>query len=141
NKPTSPKHENDCRDRLLSDLKLILNQKDIDAQPEGVYADEKRSDIRISYLSDFSIPIEIKKNSHRKIWHGINEQLIPKYTRDPNCDGYRIYLVLWFGAKSMSGGIVSDPQELKNQLEKQIDPTLRNKINIVVIDVSQPNEM
>ncbi|MCY4223971.1 MAG: hypothetical protein OXF06_03950 [Bacteroidetes bacterium] len=142
-KPASPKHENDCRDLLLSDLKLILNQKDIDAQPEGFHAGEKRSDIRISYLSDFSIPIEIKKNSHRKIWHGISEQLIPKYTRDPNCDGYGIYLVLWFGAStkymkmlSPAGGVPKTPEDLKSMLLKQLAPEYANRINVVVMDVS-----
>ena len=143
NKPTSPKHENDCRDRLLSDLQQILQQKDIDAQPEGVYAEEKRSDIRISYRSDFSIPIEIKKNSHRKIWHGISEQLIPKYIRDPNCGGYGIYLVLWFGAGqnymkmlSPDGGVPKKPEDLKSMLLKQLAPEYTNRIDVVVIDVS-----
>ena len=142
-KTASPKHENDCRDLLLSDLKLILNQNDIDAQPEGVCADEKRSDIRISYQSDFSIPIEVKKNSHRKIWHGISEQLIPKYTRDPNCDGYGIYLVLWLGASpkymkmlSPAGGVPKTPEDLKSMLMKQLAPEYANRINVVVMDVS-----
>ena len=135
-KPTHAKDENDCRDILLSDLKAILRQHSIDAQPEGTYADENRADIRVSYKSNFSVPIEIKKNSHRKIWHGISEQLVPKYMRDPEADGYGIYLVFWFGTKYMKGGALNDPQELKNLLEKQLDPTLKNKIHIVVIDVS-----
>ncbi|MXW83346.1 MAG: hypothetical protein F4X05_12895 [Rhodothermaceae bacterium] len=135
-KPTHAKDENDCRDIFLSDLKAILRQHSIDAQPEGTYADENRADIRVSYKSNFSAPIEIKKNSHRKIWHGISEQLVPKYTRDPEADGYGIYLVFWFGTKHMKGGSPDEPQELKNLLERQLDPTLKNKIHIVVIDVS-----
>ena len=142
-KPTRTKDEDDCRDILLSDLKAILHQHGIDAQPEGRYADEKRADIRVSYKSNFSIPIEIKKNSHRKIWHGISEQLVPKYTRDPNSDGHGIYLVLWFGSdrKYMkmlpsSGGIPKKPKELKKMLEEQLDPALKKRINVVVIDVS-----
>ena len=140
-KPIEPQHENDCRDALLSDLKAVLRQHDIDAQPEGTYADEKRADIRVSYGSDLSVPIEIKKNSHRKIWHGISEQLIPKYTRDPNADGHGIYLVFWFGADYMKslpsgGGIPNKPEELKSMLEIQLDPMLNKRIHIVVIDVS-----
>ncbi len=139
-KPIEPQHENDCRNALLSDLKAVLRQHDIDAQPEGMYADETRADIRVSYGSDLSVPIEIKKNSHREIWHGISEQLVPKYTRDPNSDGYGIYLVFWFGTKYMKviapeGCIPNEPKELKNLLKKQLDSPLREKIHIVVIDV------
>ena len=135
-KPTHAKDENDCRDIFLSDLKAILRQHSIDAQPEGTYADENRADIHVSYKSNFSVPIEIKKNSHRNIWHGISEQLVPKYTRDPEADGYGIYLVFWFGTKHTNGGSPNEPQELKGLLEKKLDPFLREKIHIVVIDVS-----
>ena len=131
-----PLHENDCRDALLSDLKKMLKKHRIGAQPEGRYADDKRADIRISYRSDFAIPVEIKRSHHPDIWRGISEQLVPRYTRDPEADGYGIYLVFWFGTKYMKGGIPNEPQELKNLLEKQLDPPLRKKIYIVVIDVS-----
>ena len=131
-----PRHENDCRDALLSDLKKMLKKHRTGAEPEGRYADDKRADIRISYRSDFAIPVEIKRSHHPDIWRGISEQLVPKYTRDPEADGYGIYLVFWFGTKYMKGGVPNDPQKLKNLLEKQLDPTLKNKIHIVVIDVS-----
>ncbi|MYF40265.1 MAG: hypothetical protein F4221_05340 [Rhodothermaceae bacterium] len=142
-KPAHPKDENDCRDLLLSDLIGILRQYDIHAQPEGWHADERRADIRISYGSNFSVPIEIKKNSHRKIWHGISEQLGPKCMRDPNSDGHGIHLVIWFGADrkhmrmlSPSGGVPKRPEQLKSMLIEQLDPKLSNRINVVVIDVS-----
>ena len=140
NKFTKPQHENDCRDVLLSHLNPYLKNYQVSGEPEGQYADEKRADIRISYGSDLAIPIEIKKNDNHRIWQGISEQLVPKYTRAPESDGHGIYLVLWFGTH-MIRGIGNDPEKLKNQLKKQVDPILRNKINIVVIDVSQPDEM
>ena len=143
NKPTHPKDEYDCRDVLLSDLIGILRQHDNHAHPEGWYADERRADIRISYGSKFSVPIELKKNSHREIWHGINEQFGPKYTRDPNFEGYGIYLVIWFGADrkhmrmlSPKGGIPKKPEELKSMLIEQLEPKFSNRINVVVVDVS-----
>ena len=49
NKPAKPRIEDFCRDALLSDLKIKLNPLGIDAQPEGRYADDKRSDIRVAY--------------------------------------------------------------------------------------------
>ena len=140
-KPANPQNENYCRDALLSDLKRMLEQHQIDAQPEGQYADDKRADIRVSFGSNLAIPIEIKKNSHLDVWRGISEQLVPKYTRDPKADGNGIYLAFWFGAEYMKivpprGVLPSKPEELKNLLQEGLDPILRNKIHVVVVDVS-----
>ena len=141
--PIDPRHENDCRDMLLSDLKRMLEQHRIDAQPEGRYADDKRADIRVSYGPSLAIPIEIKRNSHQDLWRGITEQLVPKYARDPRADGHGIYLVFWFGAEKKymkivppHGQLPSKPEKLKKLLQKGLDPILRNKIYIVVVDVS-----
>ena len=83
NKPDTPKHEELCRDALLSDLRLKLEQVEvhvkINAQREGSYADDKRADIRVSYC-DFNVPVEIKKSTHRDLWRAIQEQLITKST-------------------------------------------------------------
>ena len=143
-RPSNPKPENDCRDILLSHLATELEKFQVDAQPEGHYADDRRADIRISYGSNLAIPIEIKKNSHRDLWRGITEQLVSKYTRDPKSDGYGIYLVFWFGADreymrvvSPDGGTPEEPTELKDLLEKQLDPELRKRILVVVLDVAQ----
>ena len=91
-----PRPEGECRNALLSDLQDRLKQLDIDAQPEGRYADDKRSDIRVS-CGNFNVPIEVKKSCHRDLWSAVRRQLIAKYTRDPGADGYGIYLVFWFG--------------------------------------------
>ncbi len=141
-RPSRPKPENDCRDILLSGLATVLERYQVDAQPEGHYADDRRADIRISYGSNLAVPIEIKKNSHPKLWRGITEQLVPKYTRDPKSDGYGIYLVFWFGAEYMKvvspdGGIPQEPTELKDLLEKQLDPEITKRIHVVIIDVAQ----
>ena len=140
-KPLKPKSENDCRNLLLSYLKLILRKYQIDAQPEGQYADDNRADIRVSYRPGFAIPIEIKKNESHDIWRGIIKQLVPKYTRDPDAEGYGIYLVFWFGVKHMKavapdGDQPSSPEELKCVLKGQLDRAIQKKIHVVVINVS-----
>ncbi|MCY4158818.1 MAG: hypothetical protein OXF48_04345 [Bacteroidetes bacterium] len=140
-----PKHENVCRDILLSDLELKLEKFNVDVSPEAQYAEEKRADIRVSYGSSLAIPIEVKKSSHHNIWRGITHQLVPKYTRDPKADGFGIYLVFWFGAQHMniappSGRIPKSPQELKHLLENQIPPELEHMISVVVIDVNPNGE-
>ncbi len=142
NTPIKPLHENECRDILLSHLASELRKYQIDAQPEGQYAEKKRADIRVSFGADLAIPIEIKKNCHRDIWRGISEQLISNYTRDPEADGFGIYLVLWFGPGYMKKPIAPQerppkrPEELKSLLEEHLDPPRSEKIRIVVIDVS-----
>lgn len=142
-KPLMPKPENDCRDILLFSLASKLKRYQIDVQPEGHYADDRRADIRISYGSNLAIPIEIKKNSHRDLWRAIVEQLVQKYTRDPKSDGYGIYLVFWFGAdrKYMrvvppEGGTPKKPSKLRELLEKRLDPELRGRIHVAVVDVA-----
>lgn len=134
-----PRHEDLCRDALLSDLRPELGPR-IDAQPEGRYADDKRADIRVSY-SAFNVPVEIKKSSHRELWTAVRNQLLPKYARDPDCDGYGIYTVFWFGENRAQppphGTRPRDAQELGDALLDSLSPKEMRKVSIVVIDVAK----
>lgn len=135
----SPKHESSCRDAILLHLRRTL-PSEVDAQPEGHYANDTRADIRVS-CRDFEVPIEIKKNEHRDLWTACKAQLIKKYTIDPATGGFGIYLVLWFGkdctqAPSL-GNLPSDPQELKNQLRATLSDGESRKISVCVLDLSR----
>ena len=135
-----PEHENLCRNALLSDLRQHLPQG-IDAQPEGQYANDKRADIRVFYAG-FNVPVEIKKNGHRDVWSAIRNQLIAKYTIDPDTDGYGIYLVFWFGEEYTqpppSGTRPANAKEMEERLEDSLSPEEARKISVCVIDVSIP---
>ena len=143
--PDKPKHEDLCRDTLLSDLRLKLERVEvhvkINAQREGSYADDKRADISVTH-GDFNVPVEIKKSTHRDLWRAIQEQLIKKYTRDPGADGYGIYLVFWFGAEGCqmppSGKRPTSAHELQKRLLDTLSADEMRKISICVIDVSKP---
>ena len=142
-RPCKPKHEDSCRDALLSDLRQCLPDE-LDAQPEGQYANDRRADIRIS-CRDFQIPVEIKKNSHPKLWSALRDQLIARYIRDPATDGYGIYLMLWFGELDgqrtpppPTGVRPKGPDALKARLEEALTPEEARKISVCVIDVSAP---
>ncbi|WP_420462000.1 hypothetical protein [Candidatus Palauibacter sp.] len=139
-RPTAPQHEDDCRDALLSDLKKVLRPDDLDAAPEGRYADDKRADIRVALGSGVAIPLELKKSTHREVWRSAEEQLIAKYTRAPESEGYGIYVVFWFGRDRTTvppvGRLPKTSSELKERLEARLSPEQRAKISIVVIDVS-----
>lgn len=137
---TTPKHEDRCRDLLLQFLRdRGLERLGVDSQPEGRYADDKRADIRVSF-GGFNTPIEIKKSIHRDLWSAIRNQLVRKYTRDPESDGYGIYLVLWFGAQNVptppSGLRPQNACELRERLRDVLEADERLKILIVVIDVA-----
>ena len=138
-RPCSPKGENSCRDALLSDLRVRLSD-DLDAQPEGQYARDRRADIRVSSGQNFQVPVEIKKNNHPDLWNAIRTQLIAKYTRDPAAAGQGIYLVFWFGKafarRSPSGSRPDTPDGLGEQLKATFSDEEARRISVVVVDVS-----
>lgn len=134
-----PKHEELCRDALLSDLKYKLYPLQIDAHPEGRYANDKRSDIRVNY-DGVNVPVEIKKNNHPDLWNAIRSQLIAKYTRNPSAAGQGIYLVFWFGKEytqpTPSGTRPDTPGELRAGLEATLSDEEARRISVCVIDAS-----
>ena len=136
-RPVEPKHEDSCRDALLSDLREIL-PGEVDAQPEGRYASDRRSDIRVAYRG-FNVPVEAKKNSHRDLWSAIRNQLIEKYTSDPATSEYGIYLVFWFGEELTQppphGSRPRTAGELQQRLEDTLSAEEARKISVCVIDV------
>jgi hypothetical protein len=147
NPENSPKHENICRDALLSDLERRLLGLGIDAQPERPCADNNRSDIDISFntanpAKRINVPIEIKKDSHPDLWKAIHTQLIPCYVRDPGTAGQGIYLVFWFGGKGMplppDAKRPKSAKELEERLRGLLTAQERYHIHVCVIDCALP---
>ena len=142
-RPTDPRPENACRDAVLSDLQKRLGRLGIDAQPEGVYAEDKRSDIRVSF-GGFNVPVEIKRSCHRDVWTAVRSQLIAKYTRDPGAEGYGIYLVLWFGdtdkcrPTKLESWTPQTAEDVRLRIEQSLDDAERRLISVCVLDVSKP---
>ena len=143
NRPTDPRPENGCRDRLLSDLERDLARLGIDAVREGSYADDKRADIRVA-CGGFNVPVEIKRSCHPDWCSAVKTQLIAKYTRDPGARGYGIYLVFWFGEAEgcrpmpASGRKPKSPDDLRQAVLDTLSATERRKIHVRVMDVSKP---
>ncbi|WP_419160894.1 hypothetical protein [Candidatus Palauibacter sp.] len=137
-----PKPEDPCRDALLSDLQLLLDAHDVDAQPEGHHAEDNRSDI-IAVHGVHAVVVEVKKTDSRDLWSAIEEQLIARYTRDPRSGGYGIYLVFWFGADHLkrappAGTRPESSDELRDRLIDRIPREQRRTITVLVVDVSAP---
>ncbi|MEO5372322.1 MAG: hypothetical protein H7833_19810 [Magnetococcus sp. DMHC-1] len=147
---TNPIPEEDGRDRLLEKLRPLLSPLNIHAEPEGHHADDKRSDIKVTY-GKWILPIEIKRDKHNQLWQALENQLINQYMRDSVKDGYGIYLVFWFGEHGQglqkppgkSGiSLPSTPVELEDSLQQTIPPAYRHSVQVVVVDVSthKPSE-
>ncbi len=140
-RPTAPRPENACRDSLLTLLRNHPSLRELEVEPEGSYAAGTRADIRAS-CGGFNVPIEIKRESHRDLWHAMRRQLIGQYTTDPATDGYGIYLVFWFGGEDVpppsSGRRPGSPQELTEMLEENLSADEARKIAVRVIDVTKP---
>lgn len=137
-----PKLEVQCRDHVIQCLRVRLKDHGVNFRPEAQSTGESRMDIRAECL-DFSIPIEIKKSNQegRKIAAGLSEQLIGKYTKEQECDGYGILLVLWFGASHCKrikpeAEVPRSPQELQEQLRGGLSDEDKARISIIVLDVS-----
>ena len=146
NRAERPKPEDACRDALLSDLQSRMELLDVDAQPEGRYAEDKRADIRVSF-GEFNVPIEIKRSCHPDLWTAIRTQLIAKYTRDPGAGGHGIYLVFWFGNHKYcrptpdANPPPKSADKFEHRLEESLTDAERRKISICMIDVEDRNNL
>ena len=140
---TDPKRENSCRNGIAKELKLRLPSS-VETSLEAHHARETRSDLRVSSLGPqnqrFHLPVEIKRSKHRDLWTSIDEQLVRKYTIDPEARGYGVYLVLWFGKEhtqtSPDGDRPDSPEELEDRLRSGLSESQARKISVCVIDVS-----
>ena len=141
-KVIQPKTEEPCRDALLSDLQILLEPHDVDAQPEGHHAEDARSDI-IAVHGVHAVVVEVKKTDSKDLWSAMTDQLIAKYVRDPRSGGYGLFLVLWFGADQWkssppAGTRPRSPEELGRMLEGILTHEQRRTITVIVVDVSAP---
>lgn len=139
-KPTEPKPEQSCTRALLRALRGVLPTV-LSVEPEVRYPNDARADIRVAH-EDYQVPIEVKRNDNRELWHAARTQLMAKYASDSATNGHGIYVVLWFGhdrtQRSPSGTRPATPDDLKQEIETTLTEQERRKIHVRVIDVSEP---
>ncbi len=138
--PLTERDENLCRDNLALKLKEKLKKYQISIRidTEQRVHQDKRCDVWISY-SDWAIPVEIKKQNNRELATALTEQLINKYTIDPQTHGHGIYLVIWFGPNGIANKFTSAPKtpdDLLKLLNERIPNDYRNLITVHILDVS-----
>lgn len=142
-----PQIENEDRDRLLELMRSRLEKYRIAAtEPEARRGENTRADILLLSHAGKNLPVEAKRHYNRELWTAPLEQL-SGYAADVNADGFGIYLVFWFGkeflvpARTDRKAKPKTAGELETMLIDDLPVHLRDKISIVVLDVSRPAEM
>ena len=112
--------------------------------------EDKRVDIVASLMLEGAtsdLPVEVKGQWHKDIWTAAVTQLDKRYTRYVNARGRGVYLVLWFGKvkgknlprRADRQALPATPQELQGTLCADLPEESKNRIEVVVLDVSKPS--
>lgn len=139
-----PHDENFCRDLLQSKLGDRLKRLNINIEREASAARDKRADMRAEFMRSgerVAVPIEVKKESHEKLWTACRDQLQRLYTIDPAAGGYGLYLVLWFGYRPRATPEGIKPlgaTHLQELLVERIPEVERHRLAVQVLDLSMP---
>jgi hypothetical protein len=141
-----PEVEDICRDRLIELMKYPLLPLGLRIEPEGHMVTDKRADIVVLPPPGQKLPIEVKRDTHPDLWDACKNQLERLYTRDPEAEGYGIYVVFWFGNRR-SGQMPAAPEgierpesaaDLEKGLQLLIPSDKRHCLEAIVIDVTVP---
>lgn len=141
----APKDEEACRDTLL---KMFGDYPyGILCEPEGHLANDKRVDIKCT-IDQLMLPIEIKGQWHKDLWHAADTQLDRLYSNDWRAERKGIYLVFWFGPnvpqkkklKSLGNGRnrPNTADELRLALIESSEVAKKGLIEVVVLDMVRP---
>ena len=139
---TKSKGENDCRDHLLALLRPTLPDG-IRAEREASAGGKKASDFAVTNGDGVRLPVEVKGQWHRDLWHAADTQLDRLYTPDWQADRRGIYLVLWFGDVEQSlylpkGKVPPVSAEaLRDALVEMSPAAQRGDVVIVVLDLAR----
>ncbi|MFK5893924.1 MAG: hypothetical protein QM504_11950 [Pseudomonadota bacterium] len=145
-KITNPKVEDSCRDVLIGLMRNLFRPVNIQVEPEIHMVISKRADIGV-YYNKMKIPLELKRDYHKDLWTACENQLKKLYVRDPGAKSYGIYVVFWFGNKRTTKIkrppkhilMPTTPLELETALTSLISQEDRSKLEVIVIDVTQPD--
>ncbi|MFL6603195.1 MAG: hypothetical protein ACJ8R9_17960 [Steroidobacteraceae bacterium] len=141
-----PRIENLCRDRLLERLIDRLERYKIaDGFAEVRRPEDTRADMLILNGAGKSLPIEVKRHYHPDLWEAPNGQL-RGYALAECSDGHGIYLVFWFGLwagrqlPARKDGLPKPtfPQALEDMLVADLPAAERERMRVLVFDVSKP---
>jgi hypothetical protein len=137
-----PFDEERCRDHLLGLLRQA--SEGITLDPETHVAGDREVDITCS-VGALRMPIEIKGQWHRDLWHAADSQLDRLYTQDWRAGRNGIYLVLWFGQHQPTNKCLKSPgrdrqrpqtpDQLREMLTADSKAVIDGRIAVFVLDL------
>jgi hypothetical protein len=123
-----------------------LERKGIILRPEDQHANETRADLTLWAMCNhhaFRMPVEIKCESHSKVWTAWADQL-QRYANSPEAAGVGLYLVLWFGldprleVSRRTGTKPASASQLQARLQARVAASNSQGIRVFVLDLSLP---
>jgi hypothetical protein len=141
-----PRDENSCSALLHEKLKPLLAAQQVGLELEAWSAGGKRVDMRarrlVPGLPAISLPIEVKKDSHRAVWTAWRDQLKRLYAGDPEASDQGLYLLLWFGRDTSKTPtqrrLASSAAEMLEWLRERIPAEDRDRIQVEVLNLAWP---
>ncbi len=133
-------------ERCSSALIGLLRQgvEGIEYTPELHVANDKEVDITCA-IEKLRLPIEVKGQWHKDLWHAADTQLDKLYTQDWRAENRGIYLVLWFGQNQPENKLLQTPgrgitkpksaKELQEMLKVNSQATQQGRVEIFVLDL------
>ena len=141
---TDAKIENVGRDISLRLIASGLDRYGVPiAFPEVTRGLSTRVDILIATGAGRNLPVEAKRHYHADLWTAASDQL-QGYATAKGADGNGVLLVFWYGTDWTSTPTRGDKKkpksaaELENLLVADLSPALRERTDVVVLDVSRP---
>jgi hypothetical protein len=144
-RPLTPRPEEACRDILVTLLRPALAPKGITVEPEDHMVADKRADISVA-MPGRKILCELKRDYHADLWTAADRQLERFYAHDPEAKGFGIYGVFWFGNMRSSPmpkhpdglELPKSAATLERMLQDRVPADRRNRLAVIVFDVSGP---
>lgn len=142
-----PQIENEDRDRLLELLRPRFEKYGVAAGlPEARRGENTRADILLLSHAGYNLPIEAKRHYNDELWTAATSQLAG-YASDAQACGFGIYLVFWFGeefrtpARGDGADVPESAETLEEMLTDDLPFEMKDKLTVVVLDVSRPASM
>lgn len=136
------KGENECRNYLVDDLKPRL--AGFAMRPEAATANADRLDIAVDGPHGM-FPVEVKLDDNGELWTAADSQLSARYADDYRAGGFGIYLVIWTGRgrgkplPPVPDGAAkpTGPEALETMQKDRLSPLDRERVTVVVLDLSK----
>lgn len=139
-----PYPENECRDLFLDLLDADMRVMGVHIEKERHTARDKRADLSLTVSvpgRKISVPVEVKLDSHRKVWRAWQTQLMDLYATDPVAGGRGVYFVMYFDHKtqrSPARQLPASAQEMARLLGDLVPSSYFNRMFGLVLDFSWP---